>query len=594
MATDETVGEEFSEPASVLLLLAEGRDRTLLADWLGSFPEYEVVTAESRASLPEYDLCLVHEPLLDDVRSTLTQRRAAADPVYLPHLLLLSRETQSNRDPSAAVDWELVDDVVALPVDQTALKRRMGNLFQARKASLRLAEREDQYRQLVELTPEGVFLLEDETILYANTVAVEMLRVTDGDDLEGRSISEFVVARDREDVQSVRNTVAGDEQTTTYTEVEMQTATGDPVPASVAGVEVTYDGRAVTQLVVRDLRERKQRQRRLDLFGRAIEAAAQGITIADAQQEDAPLVYANDAFERITGYPPADVLGRNCRFLQGEHTDEESVAEIRRGLEADEPVSVELLNYRRDGTPFWNHLDVVPVTDDNGQVTHYLGLQRDITARKEREQRVAVLDRVLRHNLRNQTSVIRGYADLLSEDVPPEQVQSEIRDAADELLSISEQVRAFRSVVTGDDTHRIDVDLVETVGQAIEGVRDETRENAITLSGPGSAMIRADPTLPSALRDLIELAVQVDDPDVSIELTEENGRVLLEFVDRAGAIPTDDLRIVGGDVETPLEHLQGVGLWLIRWSVEQSSGEFSVDLEADPPVIQVRFPTART
>jgi signal transduction histidine kinase len=207
---------------------------------------------------------------------------------------------------------------------------------------------------------------------------------------------------------------------------------------------------------------------------------------------------------------------------------------------------------------------------------------------------VAVLDRVLRHNLRNQTSVIRGYADLLSEDVPPEQVQSEIRDAADELLSISEQVRAFRSVVTGDDTHRIDVDLVETVGQAIEGVRDETREDAITLSGPGSAMIRADPTLPSALRDLIELAVQVDDPDVSIELTEENGRVLLEFVDRAGAIPTDDLRIVGGDVETPLEHLQGVGLWLIRWSVEQSSGEFSVDLEADPPVIQVRFPTART
>ncbi|MFB6219745.1 MAG: PAS domain-containing protein, partial [Halobacteriaceae archaeon] len=78
------------------------------------------------------------------------------------------------------------------------------------------------------------------------------------------------------------------------------------------------------------------------------------------------------------------MLGENCRFLQGEDTDPETVATISEAIDAEESVSVEILNYRKDGTPFWNQLDIVPVTDGEGEVTHFLGLQRDITARKAR------------------------------------------------------------------------------------------------------------------------------------------------------------------------------------------------------------------
>ncbi|MCW8172970.1 PAS domain-containing protein [Natrialba swarupiae] len=86
-----------------------------------------------------------------------------------------------------------------------------------------------------------------------------------------------------------------------------------------------------------------------------------GITIADAQQPGNPIVYANRGFEQITGYDPADVTGRSYRFLQGEQTDPTVVTELRESIEACEPTVVELVNYRKDGVPFWNEVRVAPV-----------------------------------------------------------------------------------------------------------------------------------------------------------------------------------------------------------------------------------------
>ena len=83
--------------------------------------------------------------------------------------------------------------------------------------------------------------------------------------------------------------------------------------------------------------------------------------LVDATEPDLPLAYVNPAFEELTGYPAAEVLGRNCRFLQGEHTDPRAVAEIRGALARGEGCRVTLLNHRRDGSPFWNELTITPV-----------------------------------------------------------------------------------------------------------------------------------------------------------------------------------------------------------------------------------------
>ena len=118
---------------------------------------------------------------------------------------------------------------------------------------------------------------------------------------------------------------------------------------------------------------------------RAMDEAPVGITLSDPALEDNPLVYVNEAYERLTGYPAEEAVGRNCRFLQGEDTAAEPVAEMRRAIDAEEPVSVEVLNYRKGGTEFWNRVDVAPIYDDAGELIHYVGFQTDVTERVEAE-----------------------------------------------------------------------------------------------------------------------------------------------------------------------------------------------------------------
>ncbi|HYO87832.1 MAG TPA: PAS domain-containing protein, partial [Candidatus Limnocylindrales bacterium] len=119
---------------------------------------------------------------------------------------------------------------------------------------------------------------------------------------------------------------------------------------------------------------------------RALGAASCGIAIADARLPDMPLIYVNDAFSAISGYSAEEVLGRNCRFLQGDDRDQDAVRQIRAAIRAGESCSVVLRNYRKDGVLFWNELHMAAVHDEAGQLTHFVGVQTDITARVEAEE----------------------------------------------------------------------------------------------------------------------------------------------------------------------------------------------------------------
>jgi PAS domain S-box-containing protein len=125
---------------------------------------------------------------------------------------------------------------------------------------------------------------------------------------------------------------------------------------------------------------------------RVLAATGNGVVVTDPNLPDNPIVYCNAAFERITGYPCTEAQGRNCRFLQGTDTNQDAVTEIRGCLEERRECRVTLLNYRRDGTPFWNELTVSPVTDDAGHLLYFVGLQNDVTERirAEAERRQAL------------------------------------------------------------------------------------------------------------------------------------------------------------------------------------------------------------
>jgi PAS domain S-box-containing protein len=135
-----------------------------------------------------------------------------------------------------------------------------------------------------------------------------------------------------------------------------------------------------------EIRERKRYEDELRLHDRAIEASSVGITITDTRQRDNPIIYANPAFARITGYPREELIGRNPRFLQGPDTDSMALEAIREALREAKPCLVTLKNYRKDGTPFWNELFISPVRDHEGRLTHYIGTQTDVTELRRAEE----------------------------------------------------------------------------------------------------------------------------------------------------------------------------------------------------------------
>ncbi len=161
-------------------------------------------------------------------------------------------------------------------------------------------------------------------------------------------------------------------------------------PLWVTGFPVPTDSGTLAMLVLFDVQTDLPE---VEMRDRAVIAAGLSFTIVDPRQPDSPLVYVNPAFERTTGYSAEESVGRNCRFLQGPDTDPAAVQRVRDALEREEHAVVTLLNHRKDGTAFWNELSISPVYDGEGALTHFVGIQADVTARvaveQERERHLA-------------------------------------------------------------------------------------------------------------------------------------------------------------------------------------------------------------
>ncbi|WP_313240145.1 PAS domain-containing protein [Stutzerimonas kunmingensis] len=127
-----------------------------------------------------------------------------------------------------------------------------------------------------------------------------------------------------------------------------------------------------------------------------IEASNDGIVVAEQEGDDNILIYANPAFERLTGYAVDDILYRDCRFLQGEDRDQPALQAIREAVKNDQPCRQIIRNYRKDGTPFWNELSITPVFNEGDQLTYFIGIQKNVTAEVDALQRVEALEAEIR------------------------------------------------------------------------------------------------------------------------------------------------------------------------------------------------------
>jgi PAS domain S-box-containing protein len=138
---------------------------------------------------------------------------------------------------------------------------------------------------------------------------------------------------------------------------------------------------------------------KLRLFERAVTASTNSIVITDPSLPDNPIVYVNPAFEKTTGYTMEEVVGLNCRFLQGDDHDQSALEELRASIREGRECRVVLRNYHKDGTRFWNELSVYPVRDEEGNLTNFVGVQNDVTERRRAEQELSEMRRAERRRI---------------------------------------------------------------------------------------------------------------------------------------------------------------------------------------------------
>jgi PAS domain S-box-containing protein len=208
-----------------------------------------------------------------------------------------------------------------------------------------------------------------------------------------------------------------------------------------------------------DITERRRADQELRLLHSAVDHTNDIVMITEAEPIDAPgpkIVYVNPAFERLTGFERDQAIGRSPRILQGPKTSREELDRIRRALEAKQPVQAQLLNYSREGQPYWLEIHIVPLKDTNGRVTHFMAIERDITQRLAMEEQLRQSQRLesighltggIAHDFNNLLTVIMGNAELLAEqsvnDPMMDELASGISTAAQRGADLTQRLLAF-------------------------------------------------------------------------------------------------------------------------------------------------------
>lgn len=241
----------------------------------------------------------------------------------------------------------------------------------------------DHLRLLVKHSPDVLTILGDGGVVLFASPAIERILGNSPEEVIGTQILDYAHP---EDVALAAELFAGDRAgrgigAPVALRLRHRDGRWRPVEAVAAGAPADPDVGGVV-VNFRDVAGRASAERLQRLQQRALAATSNAFVIADAGQPDTPIVYVNPRFESMTGYAVEEVLGRNCRFLQGSDRHQPALKELRMAFREGRDCRVVMRNYRKDGSLFWNELYVSPIRDGQGRITNYIGVQNDITQRK--------------------------------------------------------------------------------------------------------------------------------------------------------------------------------------------------------------------
>jgi len=267
------------------------------------------------------------------------------------------------------------------------MERAMEQLKQDLKAS------ESRFRNVIEKNADGIAIVNKGGLVCFANPSAEALFNCKAEELLGQVFfGELVVEGSACDIEMDTDIIPQVGKTeapgtrVVQTEVEAIRKHKANAVVEMRVVETEWEGEMAYLATLRDITDRKRAEEMLWLYDRAIAATSTGVTISDATHPEHPIIYCNPAFESMTGYRREEILGKNCQFLQGSDTDPVAVEIIRKALQTKSECKVILKNYRKDGTTFWNCFSISPVRDRTGKLTHFIGVQRDITQSKQAEE----------------------------------------------------------------------------------------------------------------------------------------------------------------------------------------------------------------
>jgi PAS domain S-box-containing protein len=342
-----------------------------------------------------------------------------------------------------------------------------------------------------------------------------------------------------------------------------------------------------TVLLFRDVTERETLERR---YRTLIEKSPNVIAVCGT---DGLVRYVSPSITRLLGHAPAAIEGRPVVDLVHPDDTLDSQRAFERAFETGEPQSLDHRIAHGDGN--WRRFEttIERLFDDTDEVVI---TATDVTESRRYEQRLQVLNRVLRHDLKNDTNVIGGYADLLRDHVDAE--GDEYLDIIDRkvetLTHLSDQAREI-DVALHSDAEQATIDLSRLVERLCESLESSFPHATVTVSTPPEAVVSADELLESAVRNVLENAVVHNDRDRPVvEATvaaADDGRYRIEVADDGPGIPPVERTVFTEARETALEHASGLGLWLVHWIVTESGGEVDIDTrEPRGTLVTMRLP----
>lgn len=320
-------------------------------------------------------------------------------------------------------------------------------------------------------------------------------------------------------------------------------------------------------------------------------------------------VLVNDSMTEITGYSREELLGNSPEMVLSDADLEKGENRIMNLIESAERETdtwtVTLISKDGKRIPCELRFTLLPTQD--GEYEGIVGVGRDIRERKRREQKLQVMTRVLRHNIRNKLGLVMGKADLLrtraEEDdyeLTTEQIictADQLESNAREMVELSEKVRTIQERIRSVPESDIRTDVAKLGRAVVQQHRAAYPDATINFEAPTSVYARVPESYEIALSELIENAIEhaeFECPTVRVEITRENGEVVTTVVDDCPEIPETEREVLREERETDLTHSAGVGLWLVYWVTKTAEGSLDFEYTGKGNRVKLRFKAAET